>query len=54
MENDSIGAYLDGMASRVEDMDGCYENMGISKSVKLESMNWRVLADILIAARMYE
>ncbi|WP_414449631.1 hypothetical protein AB4851_27735 [Burkholderia sp. 22PA0099] len=54
IENGSVGAYLGGIASWVEDMDGYYENMGISESVNLESMNWRVLADILVAATMYE
>jgi hypothetical protein len=35
-------------------MDGYYENMGIANEVGLDTMNWRVLADILIAATMYE
>jgi hypothetical protein len=54
IENNSVESYLDGIASWVEDMDGYYENMGIADEVKLDSMNWRVLADILVAATMYE
>ncbi|WP_321788552.1 hypothetical protein [Paraburkholderia sp. J94] len=54
IENASTGAYLDGITSWVEDMDGYYENMGIADEVKLDAMNWRVVADILVAATMYE
>jgi len=54
IENNSVESYLDGIASWVEDMDGYYENMGIANEVKTDSMSWRVLADILVAATMYE
>ena len=54
IENNTVELYLDAVASWVEDMDGYYENMGLANEVNLETMNWRVLADILIAATMYE
>lgn len=54
IENNTVESYLDAVASWVEDMDGYYENMGIANEVRLDTMNWRVLADILIAATMYE
>lgn len=54
IENNTVESYLDAMASWVEDMDGYYENMGIINEVHLEAINWRVFADILIAATMYE
>ncbi|MBN3809669.1 hypothetical protein [Paraburkholderia sp. Ac-20347] len=54
VENNTVESYLDAVASWVEAMDGYYENMGIANEVRLDTMNWRVLADILIAATMYE
>ncbi|MDY7790381.1 hypothetical protein U0E10_21030 [Burkholderia ubonensis] len=54
IENNTVDSYLEAMASWVEDMDGYYENMGIANEVKLDAMNWRVLADIVVAATMYE
>jgi hypothetical protein len=46
IENNTVESYLNAMASWVEDMDGYYENMGIANEVRLDAMNWRVLADI--------
>ena len=54
IENNTIESYLGAMTSWVEDMDGYYENMGIINEMKLDAVNWRVFADILIAATMYE
>ncbi|WP_175816194.1 DUF7660 family protein [Burkholderia diffusa] len=54
VENNTVDSYLAAMASWVEDMDGYYENMGIASEMKLDTMNWRVLADIVVAATMYE
>ncbi|RQZ17089.1 hypothetical protein DIE15_11370 [Burkholderia sp. Bp9031] len=54
IENNTVDSYLEAMASWVEDMDGYYKNMGIANEVKLDTMNWRVLADIVVAATMYE
>ncbi|WP_218919271.1 DUF7660 family protein [Burkholderia sp. FL-7-2-10-S1-D7] len=54
IENNTVDSYLEAMASWVEDMDGYYENMGIASEMKLDTMNWRVLADIVVAATMYE
>lgn len=53
-ENSEINSYLDGVASWVGDMEGYYANQDLLNEVKLEDINWRVFADILIAASMYE
>lgn len=54
IENNTVESYLDAMASWIEDMDGYYENMGIANEVNLNAVNWRVFADVLIAATKYE
>lgn len=50
-ENQDLGAFLGALASWVEDMDGYYKNTGreIPKDV-----SWKVFADALMAARVYE
>ncbi|MDK2125632.1 DUF7660 family protein [Parachitinimonas caeni] len=53
-ENRNLEDFLEAMASWIEDMDGYYENLGISKEVGLEDFKWRILADVLLAARVYE
>lgn len=50
-KNRDLGAYLEALASWVEDMDGYYQNQGLPMP---ENINWRVFADILMAARVYE
>jgi hypothetical protein len=50
-ENRDLGAYLEAVAAWVEDMDGYYLNQGLPVP---EHVNWKVLADILMAARVYE
>ena len=53
-ENGTLKAYIQAMRSWVEDMDGFYKNTAAPGEVDLSSVNWRVFADILMAARMYE
>ncbi|MCG8707905.1 hypothetical protein JHU04_001103 [Brenneria sp. 4F2] len=50
-ENKNLPDYFEAMAAWVEDMDGYYKNC--EKSVP-EDINWRVFADILMAAKVYE
>jgi hypothetical protein len=49
--NSDLTTFLDAMSAWTEDMDGFYANNGED----LGSLPpWRVLADILMAARVYE
>ncbi len=50
-ENKDIEAFLEAMASWVEDMDGFYINQGLPVPEKL---NWKVFADILMGGKLYE
>ncbi|GAB3785720.1 hypothetical protein GCM10028818_47830 [Spirosoma horti] len=50
-ENNTLDEYLNGIKSWTEEVDGYYINMG--KPI-LENVNWRVFAEILTAATMYE
>ncbi len=50
-ENQTIDAYIDALARWTRDMDGYYKNMGQSPP---DQLSWRVLADMLFAATMYE
>ncbi|MFA7209024.1 MAG: hypothetical protein WC120_01940 [Parcubacteria group bacterium] len=50
-ENKDLGAYLEALAAWVEDMDGYYLNHG--KPIP-EKPEWKTVADMLIAAKMYE
>ena len=52
-ENNTLEAYLEGMEGWVEDMDGYYENNNLGH-VDLKNVNWRVFADVLMAASIYE
>lgn len=51
-ENNTLELFLQGLAGFVENMEGYYSNVGVR--VDLERPGWRVLADILLAARVYE
>jgi hypothetical protein len=51
-ENDSLGLYLEGLAGFVEDLQGYYSNAGAE--VDPDRPGWRVLAELLLAARVYE
>jgi hypothetical protein len=49
--NKSLPQYLEGISSWTEDMEGYYQNNNLPVP---ENVNWKVFADILIAAKMYE
>jgi len=49
--NYSIESYLKAICAWVEDMDGYYKN----NNIDMDGLSkWRILADILYAARIYE
>jgi hypothetical protein len=50
-ENKTLEDYLLGIQSWTEDMEGYYINNNLPIP---EGVNWKVFADILIAAKMYE
>lgn len=50
-ENCNLENYLEAISEWVEDMDGYYINQG--KPVPTQP-DWKVLGDILMAAKMYE
>lgn len=50
-ENPDIESYLGAMASWLEDSDGYYQNQG--RLAPLEP-SWRDVAELLMAAKMYE
>ncbi|MBI6550528.1 DUF7660 family protein [Xenorhabdus lircayensis] len=50
-ENKDLPSYLEAMSSWIEDMDGYYVNQKLSVP---ENINWTFIADILMAARVYE
>ena len=50
-ENKTLSDYLEAIASWTEDMEGYYINNNLPIP---ENINWKVFANILIAAKMYE
>ena len=52
-DNKTLINYLEGIEGWVEDMEGYYKNNNLNH-VDLVNINWRVFADILSAARIYE
>jgi hypothetical protein len=50
-ENTSLEHYLDAIASWTSGMDGYYKNMNLKFP---DNINWKVMGEILIAARIYE
>ncbi len=50
-ENKKLDSYLEAVASWTEDMDGYYQNNNLDIPQNVE---WKVFANILIAAKMYE
>ncbi|TWR27465.1 hypothetical protein FPZ43_13385 [Mucilaginibacter pallidiroseus] len=50
-ENVTIKDYLEAIASWTEDMDGYYINQKLPVPEKIE---WKVFANILMAAKIYE
>ena len=55
-ENGTLPDFLEALTSWAEDMDGYYANLGLASEIDLEqnSALWRVFADMLMAARVYE
>jgi hypothetical protein len=49
--NKTLSDYLESISSWTEDMEGYYRNNNIPIP---ENINWKVFANILIAAKMYE
>ena len=49
--NNTLESYLEGIESWVDDMDGYYENT--CQEVP-KNFDWKILADILYAAKLYE
>ncbi|MGB4811168.1 MAG: hypothetical protein WBP13_01625 [Methylophilaceae bacterium] len=52
-ENKSLEDYLDAIERWVESIEQYYKNNNID-DVDLGSVNWRVFADVLLAAKYYE
>jgi hypothetical protein len=49
--NDDLGRFLEAMSAWIDDMDGYYRNRGEAVPAQPE---WRTLAEILAAAKVYE
>lgn len=49
--NKTLSEYLESIAHWTEDMNGYYQNNGLPVP---ENIDWKVFANILIAAKMYE
>jgi len=50
-ENLSLLDFLDSLAAWIESMDQCYRNQGVEFS---EDQPWKLFAEMLLAARIYE
>lgn len=50
--NDTVESFLFGLLGFCRDMEGYYRNLG--QSVDVDRPSWRTLADLLLAARVYE
>ena len=50
--NSSLDAFLDGLLGFVQDIEGFHRNAGLK--VDLVCPSWRLFADSLLAARVYE
>ena len=51
-QNATLTEFIRGLAGFVENMDGYYANVGADVNCNLP--NWRIFADALLAARVYE
>jgi hypothetical protein len=49
-ENADIASFLEALAAWLRDMDGYYEKLNQS----IEQPSWKIVAEILLAARIYE
>jgi DNA polymerase III delta prime subunit len=50
-ENKTLGDFLDALSAWVEDMDGYYQN---NSRAMPESLDWKNIAEMLLAAKYYE
>jgi hypothetical protein len=50
-ENKTLGDYLEALQSWTEDMEGYYINNNLPVP---ENVSWKIFADMLMAATMYE
>lgn len=50
--NTDLESFLGGLSGFAQDMDGYYKNMG--DVVDVEAITWRMAAEMLLAARVYE
>jgi len=50
-ENNSLEDFLGGLSGFANDMDGFYKNMG--ETVDVETVTWRMAAQMLLAASVY-
>ncbi len=51
-ENLDIGSFLDAMAGFCQGIEGYYKNKG--KDVNIETIDWQGLAQMILAATIYE
>ena len=51
-ENADLGRFLEALAAYLRDVDGYYANHGIAADP--ERPTWRLFADVLLGARVYE
>lgn len=51
-QNMNLVDFLDALASWTEDIDGYYENTG--QKERLDQLDWKTFAEMLMAARIYE
>lgn len=49
--NADLASFLEAMAAWIQDMEGYYQNTGQKLS---ELSPWKIVADVLMAARIYE
>ncbi len=50
-KNVDLASFLEAMAGWIQDMEGYYQNTGQKLS---ELSPWKIVSDVLMAARMYE
>ncbi|WP_050591620.1 DUF7660 family protein [Pseudomonas brassicacearum] len=51
-QNDTLDQFLLGLSGFANDMGGYYKNMG--EAVDVDKITWRIAAEMLIAATVYE
>jgi len=51
VENDTLDSFLEALAAWTDEMDGYYRNMNEDAPVTLQ---WKTIADMLMAASIYE